>query len=59
MDRINRFIKSNWKNFWYEYPSHGNISYGSMYKIKPVFRKQRLYNVVVGIVLIIILFKVL
>lgn len=49
------FIKDKWKKFWYKWNYPENISFGRMNGYK-TFRKQRLFNIIIILLIITLLF---
>jgi hypothetical protein len=52
-------MKKLWNDFWFEYiyPSYP-MTYGGQYKVKRKFKKQKLFNIIIGLLMVIILFIV-
>ena len=45
-------MKYYWDKFWYETYRDTNISYGGISHDKKTFRKQRLFNIIIVIIVI-------
>lgn len=55
-------IKEIWRDFWFnpkENDSNMDICYGSSYTTKYKFRTQRLINIILFIIIIILIFKII
>lgn len=52
-------IKRTWNNFWYKMEQPKHLSYGSEEQGWKTFRKQRLFNLIIITIIIVLFFYVL